>query len=326
MNPRHMNRPTSRVILSGFALVGVLLATVSVLGQVNAFSALTDAIGVTSPPETSPGSTTSSPSTDGPSTDETSDSVADEPTNGDSPDGEVSPIDPEIDTRISALEDLVVTLAENDDATAATLSEVTGLVKTLDADLATAKTSLGNLADRVAVNEKATSTLRADVDAAKAVVDALQVSVDNLKLRTSQLDETGTYSGVVKPSQISPQLKVDDIKGDWPIARTSGTLDGARIKMPFGQCANAYQQYTVVVVPGVFEGIQCLRIVTPRKKISGGFLLQRVVLLQLFSVLFLFLYARYAVHALRPVRLHRQRVLQRPLTVKQEVPIFHRTE
>ncbi len=264
MNPRHMNRPTSRVILSGFALVGVLLATVSVLGQVNAFSALTDAIGVTSPPETSPGSTTSSPSTDGPSTDETSDSVADEPTNGDSPDGEVSPIDPEIDTRISALEDLVVTLAENDDATAATLSEVTGLVKTLDADLATAKTSLGNLADRVAVNEKATSTLRTDVDAAKAVVDALQVSVDNLKLRTSQLDETGTYSGVVKPSQISPQLKVDDIKGDWPIARTSGTLDGARIKMPFGQCANAYPQYTVVVVPGVFEGIQCLRIVTPR--------------------------------------------------------------
>ena len=273
MNPRHMNRPTSRVILSGFALVGVLLATVSVLGQVNAFSAITDAIGVTSPPETSPGSTTSSPSTD-----ETSDSVVDAPTNDDMPDGEVSPIDPEIDTRISALEDLVVALAENDDATAATLSEVTGLVKTLDADLATAKTSLGNLADRVAVNEKATitlrsdvdanekatSALRADVDAAKAVVDALQVSVDNLKLRTSQLDETGTYSGVVKPSQISPQLKVDDIKGDWPIARTSGTLEGSRIKMPFGQCANAYQQYMVVVVPGAFEGIQCQRIVTPR--------------------------------------------------------------
>ena len=259
MNPRHMNRSTSRVILSGFALVGVLLATVSVLGQVNAFSALTDAIGVTSPPETSVGSTTSSPSTD-----ETSDSVADEPTNGDSPDGEVSPIDPEIDTRISALEDLVVTLAENDDATAATLSEVTGLVKTLDADLATAKTSLGNLAERVGVNEKVTSTLRSEVDAAKTIVDALQVSVDNLKLRTSQLDETGTYNGVVKPSQISPQLKVDDIKGDWPITRTSGPLDGARIKMPFGQCANAYQQYTVVVVPGVFEGIQCLRILTPR--------------------------------------------------------------
>jgi len=264
MNPRHMNRPTSRVILSGFALVGVLLATVSVLGQVNAFSAITDAIGVTAPPESSAGSSTNSPSTSSPSTDETSDSVADEPTNGDSPDGEVSPIDPEIDTRISALEDLVVTLAENDDATAATLSEVTGLVKTLDADLATAKTSLGNLAERVGANEKAISTLRSDVDAAKAVVDALQVSVDNLKLRTSQLDETGTYSGVVKPSQISPQLKVDDIKGDWPIARTSGTLEGSRIKMPFGQCANAYPQYTVVVVPGVFEGIQCLRIVTPR--------------------------------------------------------------
>jgi len=258
MNPRHMNRPTSRVILSGFALVGVLLTTVSVLGQVNAFSAITDAIGVTSPPGTSAESSTSSPSTD-----ETSDSVVDAPANGDTPDGEVAPIDPEIDARISALEDLVVTLAENDDATAATLSEVTGLVKTLDADLATAKTSLGNLADRVGANEKATATLRSDVDAAKAVVDALQVSVDNLKLRTSQLDETGTYSGVVKPSQISPQLKVDDIKGDWPIARTSGTLEGSRIKMPFGQCANAYPQYTVVVVPGVFDGIQCLRIVIP---------------------------------------------------------------
>ena len=264
MNPRHVNRPISRVILSGFALVGVLLATVSVLGQVNAFSAITDAIGVTSPPGSSAGSSTSSPSTSSPSTDETSDSVVDEPTNGDTPDGEVSPIDPEIDIRISALEDLVVTLAENDDATAATLSEVTGLVKTLDADLAAAKTSLGNLAERVGANEKATSTLRSDVDAAKAVVDALQVSVDNLKLRTSQLDETGTYNGVVKPSQISPQLKVDDIKGDWPIARTSGALDGSRIKMPFGQCANAYQQYMVVLVPGVFEGIQCQRIVTPR--------------------------------------------------------------
>jgi hypothetical protein len=257
-----MNRSTSRVILSGFALVGVLLATVSVLGQVNAFSAITDAIGVTSPPGTSQSSSGSS--TSSPSADETSNSVVDAPATGDTPDGEVAPIDPEIDARISALEDLVVTLAENDDATAATLSEVTGLVKTLDADLATAKTSLGNLAERVGVNEKATSTLRSEVDAAKTVVDALQVSVDNLKLRTSQLDETGTYNGVVKPSQISPQLKVDDIKGDWPIARTSGPLDGARIKMPFGQCANAYQQYTVVVVPGVFEGIQCLRILTPR--------------------------------------------------------------
>ena len=264
MNPRHMNRPTSRVILSGFALVGVLLATISVLGQVNAFSAITDAIGVTSPPGSSNDSSTSSPSTDETSNEETSDSVADTPATGDTPDGEVAPIDPEIDARISALEDLVVTLAENDDATAATLSEVTGLVKTLDADLATAKTSLGNLAERVGVNEKATATLRSEVDAAKTIVDALQVSVDNLKLRTSQLDETGTYNGVVKPSQISPQLKVDDIKGDWPIARTSGPLDGARIKMPFGQCANAYQQYTVVVVPGVFEGIQCLRILTPR--------------------------------------------------------------
>jgi hypothetical protein len=267
MNPRHMNRSTSRVILSGFALVGVLLATVSVLGQVNAFSAITDAIGVTSPPGTSQsssGSSTSSPSDEETSDDETSDSVVDTPATGDTPDGEVAPIDPEIDERISALEDLVVTLAENDDATAVTLSEVTGLVKTLDADLATAKTSLGNLAERVGANEKATSTLRSDVDAAKAVVDALQVSVDNLKLRTSQLDETGTYSGVVKPSQISPQLKVDDIKGDWPIARTSGALEGSRIKMPFGQCSNAYQQYMVVLVPGVFEGIQCQRIVTPR--------------------------------------------------------------
>jgi len=262
MNPRHMNRSTSRVILSGFALVGVLLATVSVLGQVNAFSVITDAIGVTSPPGTSQSSAGSS--TSSPSTDENSDSAVETPANDDTPDGEVSPIDPEIDERISALEDLVVTLAENDDAIAVTLSEVTGLVKTLDADLATAKTSLGNLAERVGANEKATSTLRSDVDAAKAVVDALQVSVDNLKLRTSQLDETGTYSGVVKPSQISPRLKVDDITGDWPIARTSGALEGSRIKMPFGQCANAYQQYMVVLVPGVFEGIQCQRIVTPR--------------------------------------------------------------
>jgi len=220
-----MNRSTSRVILSGFALVGVLLATVSVLGQVNAFSAITDAIGVTSPPGSSNDSSTSSPSADETSNEETSDSVADTPATGDTPDGEVAPIDPEIDARISALEDLVVTLAENDDATAATLSEVTGLVKTLDADLATAKTSLGNLAERVGVNEKATATLRSEVDAAKTIVDALQVSVDNLKLRTSQLDETGTYNGVVKPSQISPQLKVDDIKGDWPIARTSGPLE-----------------------------------------------------------------------------------------------------
>ncbi|MSV61041.1 MAG: hypothetical protein F2901_06680, partial [Actinobacteria bacterium] len=138
MNPRHMNRSTARVILSGFALVGVLLATVSVLGQVNAFSAITDAIGVTAPPGSSNGSSTSSPPTDETSNEETSDSVVDAPATGDTPDGEVAPIDPEIDTRISALEDLVVTLAENDDATAATLSEVTGLVKTLDADLATA--------------------------------------------------------------------------------------------------------------------------------------------------------------------------------------------
>jgi hypothetical protein len=265
---------SQRTVFAGFALVGVLLATVSVLGQVNAFSVFTDAIGVTSSAP-GPGSGTEP----GDDTNDTgagseSDVVDGGEVGGEEPDvgggssGETT--DEAILERLDALEEMVLALSETDAEASASLSELATVVKevgtqlnAVEASLSTAEKTLaahGGKLDshdaRIGEAEVTLGVVRTDLNAAIA-------ALADITPRVARLDPTGTYLGDVKPAQIVPRLKVDDVTGDWPIGRTSGLLDGARLKVSNSSCWSAPRGFVNVLAPQVFEGVQCVRVAAP---------------------------------------------------------------
>jgi len=92
---------------------------------------------------------------------------------------------------------------------------------------------------------------------------SVKLAVDDITPRVVQLDPLGSYTGTVRPGQISPKLKVDDVTGDWPILRTSGVLDAKRIKVTSGLCGYTPRGQMTVLAPGIFDGIECVRVLAP---------------------------------------------------------------
>lgn len=273
-------KPSSsqRTVFAGFALVGVLLATVSVLGQVNAFSALTDAIGVTAPPPDAEPGSPSDPVDDSNDTGAGSESDL---VDGDTPDaGGGSPgstTDEAVLERLEALEEMVLALNDTDADTNASLTELATVVKDVSTQLDVINTRLAS-ADktltahgvrldshdtRLGAAEASLVVLRTEFGVLRTELDAAVVALADITPRVARLDPTGTYLGDVKPAQIVPRLKVDDIAGDWPISRTSGLLDGARLKVSNSSCWSAPRGFMNVLAPQIFEGVQCVRVAVP---------------------------------------------------------------
>lgn len=119
---------------------------------------------------------------------------------------------------------------------------------------------------RVAALEATVAALSAALDTATesvrsltARVDATEATVGTFAAKTSQLSDDGTYTGSVTPSQISPRLTPDDLRGDWPLGRTSGSLASDRIEVSGWGCSPD-SRYTTVLSVGAFRAIECARL------------------------------------------------------------------
>ncbi len=109
-----------------------------------------------------------------------------------------------------------------------------------------------DLAARVAALETTISELQSLLDQATALVADYQA-------KTAHLDANGNYTGTIVPRQISPQLKVADITGKWPLVRTEGDLPLARVDIGFSTCRSDSRAYGVITV-GSFRRLECVRI------------------------------------------------------------------
>lgn len=115
-----------------------------------------------------------------------------------------------------------------------------------------ANLSSEELAARVAALENTVAELR-------ALLDATGTAMAEVIGKTSQLNADGTYSGAIAPRQISPQLKVTDVAGKWPLERSDGDLSLSRVDIGFTSCRSDSRFYGVITV-GSFRQLECVKI------------------------------------------------------------------
>lgn len=122
------------------------------------------------------------------------------------------------------------------------------------------------LAARVAELEKTIADLSTALASAESTIASMNEAVDvalakveRVAAKTSQLAEDGTYTGTVTPSQISPRLTANDVRGDWPLSRTDGSLSTDRLVADGWGCNND-SRYNTALVVSAFRGLECARL------------------------------------------------------------------
>lgn len=103
------------------------------------------------------------------------------------------------------------------------------------------------------------AALTSMVDDLEARLNDASATIEELRSRTSQLTDDGAYTGTVSPGQISPQLRVSDVAGKWPLDRTDGDLPISRVDTGFTMCHSDSRSYGVITV-GAFHKLECVRV------------------------------------------------------------------
>lgn len=107
------------------------------------------------------------------------------------------------------------------------------------------------------------STLKKDFESTKKVVSSFDERLTSLSAvvqrKTALLDDEGKYTGTISPSQISPQLRVTDVNGDWPLNRTTGDLDVSKLYFDGFSCSSDYRNNAFLTVDA-FRRIACIRL------------------------------------------------------------------
>lgn len=210
-------------IAASIALVGVVWASTSAISG-------DDAVDI------SPGDSVPSDNSDSPEDDDGSSS---------DPDDRLNELVAELETVVSDIADLQVevsTLRESSDTTQTQVLELTSEIETLRSE--------------VSVITKNVQELKKTVDD----VDRRLVALDSLvQKRTSLLNDEGKYTGTIAPNQISPQLRVSDISGDWPLNRTTGDLEVSKLYSDLLSCTSDFRNHAVLSID-TFRRMTCLRI------------------------------------------------------------------
>jgi hypothetical protein len=94
--------------------------------------------------------------------------------------------------------------------------------------------------DIAAARELATKATAA-ADAATVAAQDAKTQVTSVVKRTSKLTEEGVYTGTITPNQLSRKLTASDLSGDWPLDRTSGEINGEKIKVSGASCWTDYR-------------------------------------------------------------------------------------
>lgn len=154
--------------------------------------------------------------------------------------------------QIDDLSDVVNESIEEIDAAVARISVTeTGLV---DAQ-SDATSALAQAKKAITTAEEASSR----VDEVATTVEQVSTAVAQVKTKLVKINDDGSYIGTITPAQLSRKLTAVDLAGDWPLDRTSGDLDSAKLKAPtFGCWPDS--RYNTVVTFDSWSRIACLRL------------------------------------------------------------------
>lgn len=181
-------------------------------------------------------------------------------------DGDNVVIEPGTPLDNSELTQLVASLSEQiddlSDVVNQSVEELDAAVKRITAaenglvDAQTDATSaLSQAKKAVAAAEDASSK----VDDVATTVEEVSSAITQVKTKLVKINDDGTYTGTITPAQLSRKLTAVDLAGDWPLDRTSGDLDSAKLKAPtFGCWPDS--RYNTVVTFDSWSRIACLRL------------------------------------------------------------------
>jgi TolA-binding protein len=154
-------------------------------------------------------------------------------------------------------------LADRLEATVKDVDNLANQMEDVEENAVTQDTRLTQLVTELADVKSDVKSLRKDIDGLKTTFGGLDDRVSSLAAlvarKTSALDDDGKYTGSIGPSQISPQLRVADISGNWPMNRTTGDLEVSRLNSDLSWCSADSRNYSVLSVDA-FRRIACLRI------------------------------------------------------------------
>jgi ABC-type transporter Mla subunit MlaD len=97
------------------------------------------------------------------------------------------------------------------------------------------------------------------VDVLTTTVEQVSSAVTQVQTKLVKISDDGTYTGTITPAQFSRKLTALDLAGDWPLDRTSGDLDSAKLKAPTFGCWPDSRYNTVVTFDGRSR-IACIRL------------------------------------------------------------------
>ncbi len=210
-------------VAASIALVGVVWASTGALGN-------DDPIEV-SPVDSLPSDDPDSPGDDGePSSD---------------PNERLDELTTKLEIAITDITDLqgqVTALRESSDSTQIRVREIETEIETL-------RSEITGIAKNVQELKKTVNDFDGRISAIATLVEK----------KTSQLNDEGKYTGTIAPNQISPQLRVSDISGDWPLNRTTGDLEVSKLYSDLFSCTSDYRNHAVLSIDS-FRRMTCLRI------------------------------------------------------------------
>ncbi len=181
-------------------------------------------------------------------------------------DGDNVVIEPDTPLDNSELTQLVASLSEQiddlSDVVNQSVEELDAAVKRITAaetGLADAQTDATSALSQAKKAVTAAEDASSKVDDVATSVEEVSSAVTQVKTKLVKISDDGTYTGTITPAQLSRKLMAADLSGDWPLDRTSGDLDSAKLKAPtFGCWPDS--RYNTVATFDAWSRIACLRL------------------------------------------------------------------
>lgn len=180
----------------------------------------------------------------------TTDSVVDGGDDEVPPPESESPSTPEerlddIEARLDQLDELTADLADRSDERDAITDKLKSTVEGMKSDVDDVRGGI--------------KSMKSEISTLGSQLSALSTAVEALTTKTSKLNADGTYTGGVDPSQLTRRLTPTDLNGQWPLDRTTGTLDINKVGTPTFGCYGD-SRYNVFMSVDVFGRYACVKV------------------------------------------------------------------
>lgn len=175
-------------------------------------------------------------------------------------------IDPGSPLDNSELTQLVVALSEQVDELSGLvndgLSDLDAAVKRIDALATGVDEAQKDATSALSQAKKATTAAESTatkVETLSTTVATLSTAITAIEAKLVKINDEGTYTGTITPAQLTRKLTALDLTGDWPLDRTSGDLEAAKLKGPTFGCSPSYGFNTFAAFDA-WSRITCVRV------------------------------------------------------------------